>query len=61
MTATFEYYEGSDRDYYWRLRESNGKIVADGSEGYSSESNVKRAIENVKQEVPNASVVEVNS
>lgn len=60
MTATFQYYEGNDGDYYWRLRDSNNEIVADASEGYVSESNVKEAIENVKREVPNASVEETN-
>lgn len=60
MTATLEYYEGNDGDYYWRLRDSNGEIVADGSEGYTSEGNVKRALENVREEVPNASIEEID-
>ena len=51
MTATFQYFEGDDGDYYWRLRDSNNEIVADGAEGYVSESNVEDAIQNVKQEV----------
>lgn len=60
MTATFQYYRGNDGDYYWRLRDSNNEIVADGSEGYVSERNLKEAVENVKREVPNASVEEVS-
>lgn len=55
MTATFEIYQGQDGDYYWRLRDSNGKIVADGSEGYVSKDNVRDAIENVKNEVSSGS------
>lgn len=55
MTATFQYGPGNDSDYYWRLRDNNNEIVADGSEGYSSESNVEDAIENVKEEVEDGS------
>jgi uncharacterized protein YegP (UPF0339 family) len=29
--------------WYWRLRAGNGKIVADGAEGYLTKSNAKRA------------------
>lgn len=29
--------------WYWRLVAANGKIIADGSEGYASRSNAKRA------------------
>jgi uncharacterized protein YegP (UPF0339 family) len=58
-SADFESYEGNDGDYYWRLRDSNGEIVADGAEGYASESNVEDAIENVKDEIPDASIEEV--
>lgn len=50
----FEHYEGSDGDYYWRLRDSNGETIADGAEGYSSESAVEDAIENVKEEISDA-------
>lgn len=25
--------------WYWRLKASNGKVIADGAEGYSSQSN----------------------
>jgi hypothetical protein len=30
--------------WYWRLRAANGKIIADGSQGYASKSNAKRAV-----------------
>jgi uncharacterized protein YegP (UPF0339 family) len=32
---TFEVYQ-SGGQWYWRLKADNGKIVADGSEGYTS-------------------------
>lgn len=30
-----EIYKGKDKKWYWRLRSSNGRIVADGSQGYA--------------------------
>lgn len=45
--AQFKYFQGSDNLWYWRLQDGNNKTVADGSEGYASEYNVKRAIQNV--------------
>ena len=48
----FKYYQSTKDDlWYWRLRDGNNKIVADGAEGYSSEQAVKRAIENVKNDI----------
>lgn len=42
------YYQGEDSQWYWRLLASNKKVVADGSEGYSSKSNMLRAIKRLK-------------
>ena len=39
----FEVHRGMDGQWYIRLRARNGKIVADGGEGYASKSNAKRA------------------
>jgi uncharacterized protein YegP (UPF0339 family) len=58
--GTIEYWENEEGDYYWHLEDSNGEIVADGSEGYDSESNVERAIDNVIDEMENPSVEEVD-
>lgn len=43
-----EVYEGkrahdAKPKFYWRLVAANGKTIADGSEGYASRSNAKRA------------------
>lgn len=43
----WEYFKGKDNQWYWRFRAGNNKIIADGNEGYSSEGNVKRAIDTV--------------
>lgn len=45
---TLWYYEGQDNQWYWRLLASNKKVIADGSEGYSSKSNVLRAVKKLK-------------
>jgi uncharacterized protein YegP (UPF0339 family) len=44
-----EFYEGTDGKWYWRIVASNGRVIADGSEGYHSESNAKRAFARVKK------------
>lgn len=40
---TFKVYQGMDRKWYWQLRK-NGRIIADGAEGYATKSNARRAI-----------------
>lgn len=42
-------YCGGDYTWYWRLKSvRNGKIIADGGEGYSSKSNALRAAGRLK-------------
>ena len=48
--AKVEIYQGRwvgeiDEQWYWRLRASNGKIIADGSEGYASKASALRAVQ----------------
>jgi len=43
----FQIYQGSSGGWYWRLRDSNHKTIADGSEGYSTRDGVIRAVNNV--------------
>lgn len=33
-----------DYKWFWRLRARNGRIVADGAEGYASKAGVRRAV-----------------
>jgi len=40
----FETYIDAKGEHRWRARASNGKIVADGAEGYASKRNVDRAL-----------------
>jgi uncharacterized protein YegP (UPF0339 family) len=59
MASTFEVYKDKADEYRWRLRDGNNEITADSGEGYDSESNCKRAIANVKADVPGAPIKDV--
>jgi uncharacterized protein YegP (UPF0339 family) len=52
---TFEVYKDSGGNYRWRLTAANGQTVASSGESFASESNAKRAAENVKQNAGGAS------
>lgn len=52
--AWFEVYRDAAGDYRWRLRASNGRIVADSAEGYASRANVRRAITSFMDAVDHA-------
>lgn len=48
----FEYYQSAkNQDWYWRFRAANGRVVADGCEGYTSKAGVLRALDNVQAEL----------
>lgn len=42
-TPTFDIYRDAGGQFRWRLRARNGRIIADGSEGYSDRRGVQRA------------------
>ena len=44
----FEIFEGRNKKWYWRLIAANGKIVADGGQGYSTSQNTRRAVIKLK-------------
>jgi len=55
-TATFEVYRDSAGEWRWRLVASNGNIIADSGEGYSSKQGAERGIESVKRNAADAEV-----
>lgn len=57
-TPHFELYQDRAEEYRWRLIASNGRIVADSGEGYSSESGARKAIETVQSHVGTAEVAD---
>jgi uncharacterized protein YegP (UPF0339 family) len=39
----FEIYRAKSGRWHWRLRARNGRVIADGAEGYSTKTNAERA------------------
>ena len=58
--AKLEIYRDGRREWRWRLRASNGRIVADSGEGYCRRMSVRKAVERVRSILSgDVSVVEV--
>lgn len=58
MAAKFELYRSSNGEYRWRLRATNGQVIATGGEGYSSKAAAQNGIESVKRVAESAPVEE---
>ncbi len=56
MAATFELYTDKAGEYRWRLRHSNGNIIADSGEGYTTKDNAVNGLDSVKENAPSAPV-----
>jgi uncharacterized protein YegP (UPF0339 family) len=57
--AKFELYKSPNGEYRWRLKATNGQVIATGAEGYSSKAAAQNGIESVKRSAADASVEEV--
>ncbi len=55
----FEMYEDDKKEHRWRLKASNGQIVASSSEGYKAKADAEKAVESIKAGAAKAEVVEV--
>jgi hypothetical protein len=55
-SATFEIFEDKSGEYRWRLRNSNGNIIADSGEGYASKQKAKQGIQSVKNNASEADI-----
>jgi uncharacterized protein YegP (UPF0339 family) len=51
MKTRFEFFQGKDGKWYWRAKAPNGRIIADGAEGYDSDHNVWRAVDDFLTDV----------
>jgi uncharacterized protein YegP (UPF0339 family) len=56
--ATFEVYEDNAGEYRWRLRHSNGNVIADPGEGYTRRSAVDEAVERIRRVAGEADTLE---
>jgi uncharacterized protein YegP (UPF0339 family) len=54
----FEIYKDSADEFRFRLKASNGQIIA-ASQGYSSKAACMKGIESIKKNAPNAEIVEL--
>jgi uncharacterized protein YegP (UPF0339 family) len=60
MAGKFEIFVGKDGDYRFRLKASNGQVIAQG-QGYKSKNACVKGIESIKKNAPTAKVVETDS
>ena len=60
MAGKFELYTDKAGKYRFRLKASNGQVIAVG-EAYESKTAAKNGIESVKKNAPDAPIVEVES
>lgn len=58
--STYELYEDNSGEWRWRLRHDNGNIIADSGEGYSSRSNLNRALKSVRSGIATGSYLEID-
>ena len=56
--AKFEIYQDLRREFRWRFKANNGKILAESGEGYSNRANCEHAIIAIRQQVPRAVIIE---
>ena len=56
MAAKFELYKDKKGEFRWRLIASNGQMIANSGEGYTSKDSAKNGIESVKKNAPGAAV-----
>jgi uncharacterized protein YegP (UPF0339 family) len=56
--AKFQIYKDSGGGYRWRLRANNNQIIANAGEGYVKKSDCEHGIELVKEQAPQAEVVD---
>lgn len=52
-------YKDEAGEWRWQLRAKNGRIVADGAEGYKRHSSVRRAITQLLDRMPGMQAIEV--
>lgn len=56
--AKFELYKDAKGEYRWRLKASNGQVIATGGEGYASKAGAENGIQAVMRDAPGATLVD---
>ena len=57
--ATFEIYADNRKEYRWRLKASNGQVIATGGQGYKAKADCRHGVEAVQKDAAGAKIVEV--
>jgi uncharacterized protein YegP (UPF0339 family) len=47
----FEIYQDAAKEYRWRLKASNGQIMATGGQGYKAKADCRQAVQHIKSDV----------
>ena len=55
---TFEVYEDNAKAFRWRLKASNGQVVAASNKGYKTKSDCEKVTDLIKKDAPKAAVAE---
>jgi uncharacterized protein YegP (UPF0339 family) len=61
MAGQFEVYKDARGEFRWRLKASNGQIIATSGEGYTTKANCLGGIASVKTNAHEAETVEASS
>ena len=56
MAAKFEIFKGKIGDFHWRLIHTNGQVIANSGEGYTTKTNAQNGIKSVKDNALSAVV-----
>jgi len=59
--AEFEVYEDKGGKYRWRLRHTNGEIIADSGQGYADKRGAEEAVERVRNYAPDAPHLDIGT
>lgn len=57
-TPTIDIYRDASGEWRWRLRATNGRVIADSGEGYRDRRGIERAVSTLLRAVPIAQVIE---
>jgi uncharacterized protein YegP (UPF0339 family) len=56
MAAKFEVYKDAIGEFRWKLTHTNGQVIANSGEGYTTKVNAMSGINSVKENAPKAIV-----
>jgi uncharacterized protein YegP (UPF0339 family) len=59
--ASFELFTDKRGEYRWRLRSTNGQIIASSGEGFKQKSGAQNGIDAVKRDSPSAEVKDIST